>query len=487
DFNAQAWDTQRTDDQNIAIPLDTHPFTLFYNKEVCERAGLLDDDGLLVDLTGMDRFQEALKELSAVTGGIAITVANVAETATPWRFFWTLYNQLDGATPFLSDDGATISVDESLFLEVMGTVQDWVEQGWLNSALDYATSQTQMFTGKAGFYLQGEWEIATAQSIEGLDFGMAPIPQLFDRLAVQADSHTFILPRKQRSPAQRQQAMEFIRTMLEQSLIWAEGGHVPAYLPRPRARSTSPWNPSGTTRAPRTTPSTTTPPGTAAPARRSRTPWGRSWGSSSRVRSPPSRRWPRSGTSSPPTPRPPARSHPEGTAHDHDVSPRAAGRTGAGHTLPSGRRDDPPHPSGLAVPRPVRRDLPGLHRRAHALAVRGELLQHRDRPLRAGLVRGPGQLHGDVRPGRLLVLAVAHAPVHPLHRAAAGGAVLRAGRAHQPHVARAVVLPPGVLPAVHPALGDDLPDLGLHLHPDLRAVVAAGDAGGHGPGRRDPL
>src|SRR5699024_8877504 len=117
-FNAQSWDTQRTDDQNIANPLDTHPFTLFYNKEVCERAVLHDDVGLLVDLTGMDRFQEALKELSAVTGGIAITVANVAETATPWRFFWTLYNQLDGATPFLSDDGATISVDESLFLEV---------------------------------------------------------------------------------------------------------------------------------------------------------------------------------------------------------------------------------------------------------------------------------------------------------------------------------------------------------------------------------
>lgn len=231
DFNAQAWDTQRTDDQNIAIPLDTHPFTLFYHKDVCEQAGLLDGDGLLVDLTGLDRFEEALQEISAVTGGTAITVANVAETATPWRFFWTLYNQFEGATPFLSDDGATISVDESLFLEVTGTIQRWVEQGWLNSALDYATSQTQMFTGNAGFYLQGEWEIATAQSIEGLDFGMAPIPQLFDRPAVQADSHTFILPRKERSPEQRRQAMEFIKVMLEQSLIWAEGGHIPAYLP----------------------------------------------------------------------------------------------------------------------------------------------------------------------------------------------------------------------------------------------------------------
>ena len=231
DFNAQAWETQRTDDQNIAIPLDTHPFTLFYNREVCEQAGLLDGDGLLVDLTGMDVFEEALKEISAVTGGTAISVANVAETSTPWRFFWTLYNQLEGATPFLSDDGATISVDEARFLEVTTKIQEWVEQGWLNSALDYATSQTQMFTGKAGFYLQGEWEIATAQSIEGLDFGMAPIPQLFDKPAVQADSHTFILPRKERSPEQRHQAMEFIKAMLDQSMIWAEGGHIPAYLP----------------------------------------------------------------------------------------------------------------------------------------------------------------------------------------------------------------------------------------------------------------
>lgn len=231
DFNEQAWQTQKTDGQNIAIPLDTHPFTLFYNRDVCEQAGLLDGDGLLVDLTGMDAFEAALAEISAVTGGLAMTVANVSETSTPWRFFWTLYNQLDSATPFLSDDGATISVDEESFIEVMTKVQYWVEQGWLNSGLDYATSQTTMFTGEAAFYLQGEWEIATAQSIEGLDFGMAPIPQLYDKPAVQADSHTFILPQKDRDPEQRQQAMQFIKTMLEQSMIWAEGGHIPAYLP----------------------------------------------------------------------------------------------------------------------------------------------------------------------------------------------------------------------------------------------------------------
>jgi multiple sugar transport system substrate-binding protein len=88
-----------------------------------------------------------------------------------------------------------------------------------------------MFTGKAGFFMQGEWEISTAQSIKGLKFGMAPIPQLFDKPAAQADSHTFILPRKDRTPEQKKAAMLFIKQMLDQSLTWAQGGHVPAYMP----------------------------------------------------------------------------------------------------------------------------------------------------------------------------------------------------------------------------------------------------------------
>jgi multiple sugar transport system substrate-binding protein len=60
---------------------------------------------------------------------------------------------------------------------------------------------------------------------------MAPIPTLFDRPAAQADSHTFILPKKDRTPEQLTQALGFIKSMLTESMTWAEGGHVPAYLP----------------------------------------------------------------------------------------------------------------------------------------------------------------------------------------------------------------------------------------------------------------
>lgn len=231
DFNQKAWTAQKTDGKNIAIPLDTHPFVLFYNVDICQKAGLLDSDGKLKDLSGMDAFESALAAVSKVTGGNALNVANVSETATPWRFFWTLYNQINGATPFLSDGGAKLTVNEDAYTEVTSRTQKWVKQGWLNKGLDYATAQTLMFTGKVGFFMQGEWEISTAQSVKGLKFGMAPVPQLYDKPATQADSHTFVLPRKDRTPEQRKQAMLFIKQMLEQSMTWAEGGHIPAYLP----------------------------------------------------------------------------------------------------------------------------------------------------------------------------------------------------------------------------------------------------------------
>jgi multiple sugar transport system substrate-binding protein len=231
DFNPKSWAAQKTDGKNIAVPLDTHPLVMFFNQDVCGKAGLLDADGKLKNLDGMDAFESALAAVSKVTGGTAITIANVSETATPWRVFTTLYHQINGVTPFISDNGSKLTVNEDAFNEVNTRIQNWVKKGWLNNGLDYAGAQTQMFTGKAGFYLEGEWEITTAQSVKGLKFGMVPVPTLYDKPAAQADSHTFVLPRKDRTPEQRKQAMGFIKAMLDQSLTWAMGGHIPAYLP----------------------------------------------------------------------------------------------------------------------------------------------------------------------------------------------------------------------------------------------------------------
>ncbi len=142
-----------------------------------------------------------------------------------------MYNQIEGATPFISDGGSKLTVNEDAYTKVTDMTQKWVKNGWLNKGLDYATAQTLMFTGKAGYSSCRRVGDQHGAVDQGAEVRHGAVPQLFDKPATQADSHTFILPRKDRTPEQRKAHMLFIKQMLEQSLTWAQGGHVPAYLP----------------------------------------------------------------------------------------------------------------------------------------------------------------------------------------------------------------------------------------------------------------
>ena len=230
DFSPKPWEAQKVDGRTYAIPFDLHPFVLYYNVDVCDKAGLLDASGQLKPIQGTDQWESALTAAKEVTGAYGATVATIDEPSTPWRWFQTLYSQ-QGGPPWLADGGQQLSYDRDLTLKTLAYVRSLTESGLMPENTDYAGSQTLMFTGKSGFYMQGEWEITTAQEVEGLKFGMVPVPTLFDQPATQADSHTFVLPRMDRDDGQVRRAMEFIKSMLDQSLAWAQGGHIPAYVP----------------------------------------------------------------------------------------------------------------------------------------------------------------------------------------------------------------------------------------------------------------
>jgi multiple sugar transport system substrate-binding protein len=232
DFEPKVWNSLLVDGKRYAIPLDTHPFVLYYNVDVCSEAGLLDGDGALKPIKGTDGWEAALQAAKKVTGAYGASVATVGDNATSWRWFQSLYSQQQGATPWLSDGGRQLSYNEDLTIKTLDYIQSLTKSGLMPANTDYAGSQTLMFTGKSGFYLQGEWEITTAEAVEGLKFGMTPVPTLFDHAATQGDSHTFVLPRSARqTPEQLQRAMTFVKALLDQSLTWARGGHIPAYLP----------------------------------------------------------------------------------------------------------------------------------------------------------------------------------------------------------------------------------------------------------------
>jgi len=231
DFNQKAWANQKVNGKNYAIPLDTHPFVLYYNKTICQKAGLLDSAGKLKPIKGTQQWEAALTAAKKVTGQYGASVATIGDPSTSWRWFQTLYQQQTGATPWLADQGQNLTYNRDLTLKTLAYIQKLTKDGLMPVNTDYAGAETLMFTGKSAFYLEGEWEITTAQAVKGLSFGMVPVPTLFDKPASMADSHTFVLPTQTRTPAQTKLAMGFIKSMLDQSLTWAKGGHIPAYLP----------------------------------------------------------------------------------------------------------------------------------------------------------------------------------------------------------------------------------------------------------------
>ena len=172
----------------------------------------------------------ALKAIKEVTGEYAVTTSNVNDTSTPWRWFYTLYSQ-QGGLAVAQRRRHRAHLRRGSDGEHAGVHAEPDASGLMPKAADYPGAQQFLFTGESGFYMQGVWEITTAQSIKGLDFGMTPIPTLFDKPATQADSHTFVLPKMDRDEDQMKRAMGFIKSMLDQGLTWAEGGHVLSYLP----------------------------------------------------------------------------------------------------------------------------------------------------------------------------------------------------------------------------------------------------------------
>ena len=230
-FTKQTWEAGLVEGRVYSIPLDTHPFVMFYNTDVCEKAGLLDADGTLKPLDSPDAFTDAMRRAKEVTGAFGGVVAFTSEPTTPWRIFQSLYSQLGGQV--LAEQGRRVVIDDAKATRVLDFLRTQTSNGNFPPGVDYQGSIAMFAEGQAGFFFQGEWEISTFQTAK-MPFGMTLFPHVFREgpYACQADSHTFVLPKHPDDSQERlDRSLNFVRSMLDQSRTWAEGGHVPSWKP----------------------------------------------------------------------------------------------------------------------------------------------------------------------------------------------------------------------------------------------------------------
>ncbi len=231
-FNQKALQACTVNGKIFGLPLDTHPFVMFYNTDICKKAGLLDAQGNLKPMESPEAFTDALtrgKEVSGQWGAVA-SINN--DTATCWRLFQSFYSQLGGQT--LAQEGTKVVLDDAKALQVLTYLKELsVTRKLMPQDVDYAGGIALFANGRSAFYLQGEWEITTFQ-LAKTPFSMTLFPNVFggaNGYAVQADFHALVVPVAGADAERTDRALTLIRSLLDQSLTWAEGGHVPSWLP----------------------------------------------------------------------------------------------------------------------------------------------------------------------------------------------------------------------------------------------------------------
>ncbi len=231
-FAKETFDAVNVDGKQYAVPFDTHPIVLYYNKDKLEAAGLLGADGLPTGLDGKDNFQAALQKLKdgGTQYGLAMT------TADGGFAFRTIYSYLCQQNGSIGVDGAWLEGDNlDKLANAVQVVADWVKAGVTPEYTDYPSAVALFTSGEAATMINGVWEVPTMTDLEAqgklFNWGAIELPVLFDRPCTYADSHAFAIPNnagKTVTPEKHAAVLEVIKWMSEHSLFWATAGHVPA-------------------------------------------------------------------------------------------------------------------------------------------------------------------------------------------------------------------------------------------------------------------
>ena len=229
DFTPLAFRNAHYNGQLLAIPLDTHPFVQYYNTKVCQKAGLLDSSGQLPPIKSPSAMLDALRKLKKTGVTTPVVCDSINDPATPWRLFYSLYSQAGGQV--LADNGKEIVLDQALATKVLTFIHQLASEGLMNANVDAGGGTAVFQAGDAALYWEGEWNVTVFQAAK-MAFSMQPFPALFGTPRPRPTRTRSSCPSGQaQDPEKMSIALTMIRTLLGQSLTWAEGGHIPAWLP----------------------------------------------------------------------------------------------------------------------------------------------------------------------------------------------------------------------------------------------------------------
>lgn len=230
DFTEALWTSCTYQDKLFAVPLDTHPFIVFFDPQIAEKAGVLDGEGRIA-IDSPEAFTEVGTKLSEVTGAAGIAYGFLLDTAQAWRLFWGLFHQAGGTSTI--EVGKAAELDTEAAARVIAAVNGWMDGTVMPPDQDYGGALAAFNNGRSGMILSGEWELTGLLAAKGeAKVAAMPMPTMFGTPANYADSHAYVLPSQPEvSEEHLRRTYQFVAAVLAHGDQWGTAGHIPAYLP----------------------------------------------------------------------------------------------------------------------------------------------------------------------------------------------------------------------------------------------------------------
>ena len=235
------WAAGELNGDHYLIPLDTHGWGLWYNKDIFTAAGLDPNDPPQT----LEEFINACDKIKA-TGNYAFHPAEDAAPRKLRRAWYVYFWQMGGD---LFDKGythATFNNPKGL-LALQFLVDIFNDFGWNKPG---SNGYDQFAAGKLGMLVAGNWYYGTAVS-SGVNWGYAPMPNFFGTPYTWGNSHQIVIPVQPKGTSEDVYlaTAEVIKFISEHSHTWTmSGGHITAYkseAENPELLASDYWTKSG--------------------------------------------------------------------------------------------------------------------------------------------------------------------------------------------------------------------------------------------------
>lgn len=238
-FYESLWNVGTVDGQVYGVPIHSVMLVMYYNKDLFEQAGLDPENPPRT----REEFLQAARALTVDASGNhpgdeGFDPDNLAQWAagvpTPWMGGTIAYTvAAQNGVTFVggADEGYPANFDSEAAQEAVQFLVDLVNEEHVSPANATEQSEIDAFRqGNAAMNLNGVWMLTQYQGQEGLNFGVAPFPQLgTEEYKVWGGSSHLAMPVQRGGDEKQAAALEFIAWMTqpEQNLTWTAAGGLP--------------------------------------------------------------------------------------------------------------------------------------------------------------------------------------------------------------------------------------------------------------------